>query len=359
MRQDYRSDLGRNVLAVLFIAGLIGACAWILRPFIGAMLWAVMIVVASWPLFLRLQRLLFGRRSLAVAGMTVLLLLLLVLPVTMVVGTIVTHVDTLQVWAGELSGFRVPPPPDWLLRIPLAGEPLTDIWHQLGQLSNRELLDRATPYAQQLLGWLLPQLGTVGFVLFQFLFTVIIAAILYARAEPGAAFARRFAVRLAGAHGEGAVVLAAQAIRGVAIGVVGTALIQAALAGIGLAIAGVPFAALLTAVAFVLTVAQLGVVFVLVPAVIWVYSTGATGTAIFLLVWTLIVGTADNVIRPLLIKRGAELSLALIFAGVVGGLLTLGVIGIFVGPVVLAVSWTLLSAWVNADAVQDSHREAE
>ncbi len=345
---EHRQDLGRTVFAVLFIAGLIGASGWILRPFLGPILWAIMIVVATWPLLLRLQARLFGRRSLAVGAITIVLLLVLVLPLTLVTGTLVTNAGTLVRWAGSLGGFHIPPPPEWFGRIPLAGESLTSLWLQFGALSNTELLDRAAPYARDFVAWLLPHMGSLGFVVVQFLMTVAIAAIFYSQGEAAGQFVLRFAARLGGAQGEAAMRLAAQAIRGVALGVVGTALIQSVLAGLGLVIAGVPFAGLLAATAFVLTVAQLGVVFVLAPAVIWMYYTGATGMATFLLVWTLVVGTADNFIRPLLIKRGANLSLMLIFAGVVGGLLTLGVIGIFVGPVVLAVSWTLLSAWVDA-----------
>ncbi|MCC7256753.1 MAG: AI-2E family transporter YdiK [Gammaproteobacteria bacterium] len=342
-----KTDIGRTVFAVLFMAGLLASSLWILRPFLAPMLWAVMIVVATWPLLLRLQARLAGRRSLAVAVMTLVLLLMLVLPVTMVVGTIATNAETLAGWAGMLAEIRVPPPPDWLVGVPLAGEPLTGAWQQFGALSNQELLAHARPYAEEIVGWLLEQVGTLGYVLVQFLLTVVVAAICYADGERIGRFAKHFATRIAGERGAGAVQLAARTIRGVALGVVGTALIQSALAGIGLAIAGVPFTGLLTATAFVLTVAQLPVLIVLLPAVVWAYTSGSMGMAIFLLVWTLAVSTVDNVIRPLLIKRGADLSLLLIFAGVIGGLLTLGVLGIFVGPVVLAVSWRLLQAWVD------------
>lgn len=328
--------------------GLLWASTWILRPFLGAMLWAVMLAVSTWPLLLRLQAWLFGKRVLAVMVMTTLLLLVLVLPVTMVVGTLVANTGTLVDWAGALENLHMPPPPGWVTRIPFVGEHLAGLWLQFSALSNQELLDRAAPYAEQFVGWLLPKVGTLGFVLAQFLLTVVVAAICYAQGEQAAAFTTRFAHRLAGERGVGAVKLAAQTIRGVALGVVGTALIQSAMAGIGLAVAGVPFAGLLTATAFVLTVAQIPILLVLVPAIVWVFGTGSTGLGMFLVVWTIIVTTSDNVIRPILIKRGADLSLLLIFAGVVGGLLSLGIIGLFVGPVVLAVSWRLLKAWVDS-----------
>jgi predicted PurR-regulated permease PerM len=160
---------------------------------------------------------------------------------------------------------------------------------------------------------------------------------------------RQFGNRLAPVRGDHAVVLAGQAIRGVAMGVVITALAQSLLGGIGLAIAGVPFATVLTAVMFMLCIAQLGPVLVLLPAVGWLYWSDMTGWATFLLVWTMVVGTIDNVLRPFLIKQGADLPLLLIFAGVIGGLLSFGLVGIFVGPVVLAVAFTLVDAWVEEE----------
>jgi predicted PurR-regulated permease PerM len=157
----------------------------------------------------------------------------------------------------------------------------------------------------------------------------------------------RFGRRLAGDRGEGAVVLAGQAIRAVALGVVVTALAQTVLAGIGLAVAGVPFAGLLTGAILLLCIAQVGPTVVLIPAVIWLFWTDQTVWGVALLVWSIGVGTMDNVLRPMLIRRGADLPMLLIFAGVIGGLLSFGIIGLFVGPVVLAVTYTLLKDWMG------------
>jgi predicted PurR-regulated permease PerM len=183
----------------------------------------------------------------------------------------------------------------------------------------------------------------------QFLLTVLFSAMLYAKGENAASWIKRFAHRLAGSRGEQSIRLAGQAVRGVALGVVVTALAQSVLGGIGLAVAGIPFAAILTAAMFMLAIAQVGPLLVLLPSVVWLYWSGSTGWGTFLLIWTLVVGTMDNFLRPVLIKKGADLPLLLIFAGVVGGLVAFGLIGIFVGPVVLAVGHTLLSAWVNED----------
>ena len=163
---------------------------------------------------------------------------------------------------------------------------------------------------------------------------------------------KTFWTSIGGERGEISIRLAGQAVRGVALGVVVTALAQSVLGGVGLAIAQVPFAAVLTAVMFMLAIAQVGPLLVLVPAVVWLYWSNSTGWGTFLLIWTLVVGTMDNFLRPILIKKGADLPLLLIFAGVVGGLIAFGLIGIFVGPVVLAVGHTLLAAWVDEEMAE-------
>jgi predicted PurR-regulated permease PerM len=170
---------------------------------------------------------------------------------------------------------------------------------------------------------------------------------MYAKGERAAGALLRFGRHMAGEAGDRVVRLAAQAIRSIALGVVLTAIVQAALSGIGLAIAGVPFAALLAAVIFVLCIAQLGPVLVLAAGVAWLYWQGSAGAATALLVWTVVVATLDNVLRPMLMTKGGDLPMLLMFAGVMGGLLASGLIGIFVGPVVLAVSYTLLVAWIG------------
>ena len=190
-------------------------------------------------------------------------------------------------------------------------------------------------------------MGRVGGALVEVVLTVVIAAILYFQGDKAARGVLMFCTRLAGGRGVRAALLATQAIRGIALGVIGTALVQSILGGIGLAITGVPLALPLTFLMFMLCVAQLGPLPVLVPVIIWLYSTGDTAWATVLVVFAAIAVTMDNVLRPYLIKKGADLPLLLIFAGVIGGLLSLGLVGIFVGPVVLAVTYRLLEEWVR------------
>jgi len=344
---EIRRDITRTFLALLFIGGLIGTSLWVLRPFLGAAIWAVTIVVATWPLMMTIQGRLWRRRSLAVAVMTVILLCVLVVPLWLAIGTIVSNADQIAGWVKSLSTFEVPPPPAWLGRVPLFGGDLAATWERLAVEGLQDLLKKLSPYGVSVLRWFAAEVGVFGVLLLQFLLTVVFAAILYARGEGAASWTRRFAHRLAGEQGEHSIRLAGQAVRGVALGVVVTALVQSILGGIGLTIAGVPFAAILTAVMFMLAIAQIGAVPVLALAVVWTYWSVGTGWGTFLLIWTVVVGGMDNFLRPVLIKKGADLPLLLIFIGVVGGLIAFGIIGLFVGPVVLAVAHKLLLAWVD------------
>jgi len=340
-------DLARTVLAVLAIGGMIAATFWILRPFLLATVWATMIVVATWPLMLRVQSHLRGKRVLAVSVMVLVLLLVFVLPVSFAVGALVQNADVLAGWAKSLSTFNLPAPPDWVAALPLVGEKLAAFWRDLAAGESDGLIARVSPYAGAATRWLFAQLGNVGLMSFHFLLTVLIAAIMYATGEEAAEMAHRFGWRLAGDQGAAAIDIAGGAIRGVALGVVVTALVQSVLGGIGLAIVGIPFASLLTAVMFLLCIAQLGPSLVLIPAVAWLYWKGDSVWATVLLVWCIPVVTLDNFLRPILIRRGLDLPLILIFAGVIGGLIAFGLIGLFVGPVVLAVSYRLFLAWLD------------
>jgi predicted PurR-regulated permease PerM len=347
-------DLTRSSLSVLFMVGLIAASFWILRPFLPSLLWATMIAVSAWPLMLHVQRWLWGRRWLAVTVMTLALLLVFALPLSLLVGTLVAHLDEIVDWAQSLRALSLPAPPGWVESVPFVGPRTASLWREFASSGPEELARYAAPYAKVAGSWLLSQLGSLGAITGEFLLTIVVAAVLFAQGDVALLDLSRFGRRLAGPRGERAVSLAGQAIRGVALGIVLVALGQALLAGIGLAVAGVPFAVLLTALMFLCGVVQIGVVPVLLIAVAWLYWQGSSAWATALLFWTIFVGTIDNVIRPLLIQKGAQLPLLLVVAGVIGGLVSFGLVGIFVGPVVLGVSYMLLEAWLWEES-DESH----
>lgn len=344
-----RSALAQGTLGVLFLALLIGGALWVLRPFIGPAIWAAMIVIASWPLMRRVQALLWGRRALATLAMTIGLLLLFVVPLSMAIGTIVGNADTLVGWARAVASFRMAEPPPWLASLPMVGPTLAGLWEQLVAAGIDGLFERLAPYAGNFTRWFVSEVGSVGYLLVQFLLTVGLAAVMFQQGESWAETVLRVGRRLGGRRGEHIVELAGAAVRGVALGVGVTAIVQAGLGGIVLAIAGVPFAGLLTAVMVMLCLAQIGPLPVLLAATGWLFWQGLTGWGLFLLAASAVVGTLDNFIRPVLIRMGADLPLLLILAGVIGGLFAFGLVGIFVGPVLLAVAWTLLAAWTSDD----------
>jgi predicted PurR-regulated permease PerM len=356
---ETQRDITRTVLAVLFIVALIGSSIWILRPFLGAIVWAGTIVVATWPLMISLQAWLWKKRGLAVIVMTLLLLCVLVVPLTFAIGTIVSNVDDIAAWFKSLSSFKTPAPPNWVANLPLVGAKAVELWERVAAVGIQEVTVRAAPYAGGVIKWFAAQLGSVGVLLVEFLLTVILAAAMYANGEMATERLVRFGRRLAGAGGENAVMLAGQTIRGVALGVVVTALAQTLFASLGLVIAGVPFAAVLTGAMLLLSIAQIGVVPVLGAAVAWLYWNGESAWGTFMLVWTLVAATMDNFLRPILIRRGADLPLLLVFAGVVGGLIAFGLIGIFVGPVVLAVADKLLMAWIEGEVQKDETTDSK
>jgi predicted PurR-regulated permease PerM len=352
-------DLARIMFAVVGIGGLIAASFLVLRPFLPAVIWATMIVVATWPTLRAVQTRLWGKRSLAVAVMTLVMLAVLAIPLTVAVLAIVDRADDVVTWSRSLIARPVPELPAWVIGLPFVGKKLAAEWSKITSAPSDELAGRITPHIREVAHWLIAQAGSLGTLLLQFLLTVAMAAILYARGETVGRSVLAFANRLAGSHGARAVLLSAGAIRAVALGIVVTAVVQALIGGIGLALTGVPHAVLLTCVMLMLGVAQIGPAPVLIGSVIWLYAGGQTVWGTVMLAWSLLTMSFDNILRPLLIKKGADLPLLLIIAGVVGGLLAFGLVGLFIGPVILAVAYTLLVAWVSlGDPAADGWRES-
>jgi predicted PurR-regulated permease PerM len=345
-----RMDVTRTTLAVVFILSLVAGCFWILRPFLTGILWAAIIVVATWPLLLRLESRLHGRRWLAVTVMTMALLMVFVLPFSVAIVEIVDRSGDIVSWVGSLSAFTLPQPPEWLRHIPFYGPQLMERWQELSALHSAELSSRLAPYVGGLVSWFVARAGSIGAMFLNFFLTVAIAPLFYAHGEKASNAMCRLASRLGGPRGEDTVLLAARAVRGVALGVVVTAVLQSVLGGLGLLISGVPVALLLTGIMFIFCTAQIGPSPVLIPAIIWLFWTGDTFWGAVLIAWSLPVVILDNFVRPVLIRKGADLPLVLIFAGVIGGLVAFGIVGLFIGPVILAGAFTLLQAWIGEES---------
>jgi len=326
-----------------------------MRPFLYAIIWAAMIVIATWPLLISLQSLFGGRRWAAVLIMTLLLLCILFIPLTVVVMMIIDRAQDLFVTGNAyLGSIKVPVPPDWVHRIPMAGPKIVSLWNEYGALDTSRAVELVSPYYEKILGWVVNQAESFGLIIVNSLVTIVIAAIMYANGEAAAIGVCRFARRIAGGQGEKAIILAAKAVRGVALGVVVTAVIQSVMTYGILTIAGVPGVIFLTAITFIMCIAQLGPAIVLLPVIIWLFYNGQPGWGGGMIVWTVIVATIDNFISSMLMRKGVDLPLPLILAGVLGGLISLGFLGIFMGPVMLAVTYTLIREWVAAGEAAES-----
>lgn len=348
-----RRDTAHTILTVLLVFLLIGLTFWILRPFLVSIVWAAIIVTALWPLLATLQRRFAIGRGVAVSLMTTLLLLLFLAPLTFAILTIARNSANITARIRSFNAISLPAPPEWLKSIPIAGEKIDNRWTSFAALSPQERSAKVTPYAQKALRQFVALAGSTGVTIVNFLLTVIFATVLFAKAEVFREGLLSFCRRLAGRRGEEVALLAGMAVRGVVLGVVLTALAQAAIGCVGLCIAGVPAPGLLTAVMFILCLAQLGPLLVMVPSVIWVYASGHAVMGTVLLIFSILAGTIDNILRPILIKKGVDLPLLLIIVGVIGGLIAFGIIGIFIGPVILAVTFTLVKAWVSEGVLME------
>jgi len=346
MNDGPSQDLTRTTLGVLIIGVLLVASLWTMQAFIGPLVWATAIVVATWPLLLWVQRKAGGSRALATTVMTVVMLVIFVVPFWAALGAMLdASADGVEIIRSYLKT-GLGPPPDWLAKVPFGGERLTAKWLELSAGGPEQFAESIRPYVKSVAAWLVAVTGGFGGLLGHFLLTVIIAGILYATGETAAAGVRAFANRLAGERGDAAVILAGQSVQSVALGVVVTALVQTTLVGLGFFVAGIPHPGLLTAIVFVLCIAQIGPILVMIPAIIWMYSHASGLWATVFLIYSIPMALLDNFLRPILISRGVDLPLILIIAGVIGGLIAFGVIGLFIGPVILAVTYSSLGVWI-------------
>jgi predicted PurR-regulated permease PerM len=349
MQTQLKTDLTRTVLVVLIIGVLISGSLWTLMPFLSALMWATTIVVATWPQLLAVQRRLGGHRTAATAFMTLLILAVLIVPFVTALGVLLDAAVKSSDFVMSVASDGLPPPPAWLTGIPWLGSRLAMKWQELAAGGPEAVAEGLRPFAGAAASWALAVTGGFGLVAIHFALTVVLAAILYMNGEQAARGVLMFARRIGQDRGEHTMRLAGQALRGVALGVVVTALVQSLISGIGMWLADVPQAGLLLALIFVLCIAQLGPLPVLIPAVAWLFWSGNVFWGAVLVVFAVIVAVADNVLKPILIRRGVDLPMLLIIAGVIGGLIGFGIVGLFIGPVLLAVTYTLLVSWIDED----------
>jgi predicted PurR-regulated permease PerM len=335
----------RVAAAALLVLG----CLLVLRPFVGAILFAGVLCFSTWPVFVWLRDRWGGRGSLAALGLVLTLVVLLVVPIALATQSLVVHsadvVETVRNYMDRRGDDAVP---DFIRHIPLVGPWLGEYAH--GLLRSR---DELIAFGKQFVDpakTLLVALGrAAGEGLIQMLIALFVAFFLYRDGERVKRLLGEGVARLAGEkHGPAIVGTAQNAVRGVIYGLVGTALAQAAVALIGFAIAGVPGAFLLAALTFVLSLVPMGPVLIWGGAAVWLYANDQTGWAIFMVIYGIaVISSVDNFVKPILMSRAGNLSMLLVVLGVFGGAIAFGFIGLFVGPALLAVGWSLTKVWLD------------
>ncbi|MBD9597988.1 AI-2E family transporter [Ensifer sp. ENS05] len=338
-----------SALQIGLVALLIFACSRIILPFTGILLWSVILAVMLYPLHQRLVGRVGNRWSATLIGLVSVALMLvpLVMVVTSLGSSILEFVSGLQD-----SSLTVPPPPAWLADLPLVGKKLTETW---GLVETN--MPAALAKYGKVLGGVASSLASFAGGLaagqLSFVLSFAVAAVLIAYGEGATEFASRLLERITGSKAQGPrlVAMTAATIRGVAVGVVGVAVIQSLLIGIGFFAIGLSSAGVLTLAVLLFAIVQVPALLITLPVIAYVLATEATTPAIIFSIWTVIAGLSDNLLKPLMLGRGLEVPMPIILMGVIGGMIADGLLGLFVGPVLLAVGYVLLMEWLRYDPI--------
>jgi len=335
------------VIRIALLAGLFWWCLKIVSPFIMPVLWAVIFAVALYPVFGWLKGKLGGRGGLAATVLTLIALAVLIAPIlvltTSMIGSV--HQITQEVEDGT---FKVPPPPEGVAEWPVVGEELAVAWSQAS--ANLQLfLKRHREQLKPVWGFVAAQAAGAGGATLVFMIAILIAGLMMAKAEPAVEGLEAIALRLAGDRGAEMVTTSGATIRSVVQGVLGVAVIQSLLSGVGMLVVGVPAAGLWAGLVLILAIMQLPPILVLGPVIAYVFTTSSTLTAVLFLIFGLIVGSSDAFLKPLFLGRGMTIPMPVILIGAIGGAMLSGIVGLFIGAVVLALGYELAVAWVKGE----------
>ena len=326
------------------IFAILAWCLQILTPFISIIVWGAIIAVALYGPFLKLVGKLGGKEKLAVTLIVVIGIAIILVPVISLSSSMVDGATKLGTQVSEGS-IHIAPPPEYVKEWPIVGEKTYELWLQSSQ-NLRSVLEK---YPHQLAAVGKKMLGAaagVGAGVLQFIVSFLIAAVFLLSAESARTNMLRLANRLTADQGEELLDMSVSTIRSVAVGVIGIAFIQAVLGGLGMMFAGVPAAGLLAIVILVFAIAQLPPLLVLGPVAFYVFSAESTTVAMIFLVWSILVSFSDAVLKPLFLGRGVDVPMLVILLGAIGGMITSGIVGLFVGAIILALGYKLFGAWV-------------
>ncbi|WGD54681.1 AI-2E family transporter [Bradyrhizobium sp. CB1650] len=351
-------DVVQIVIRLGLLALLIVWTFLIIKPFVPILTWSAVLAVAFYPAFGWLAKRLGGRPRTAAAILTLVTLGIVIGPAAWLGLSAVEGIRDIarQIGTGD---FALQPAPEQIKGWPLIGPWLYDLWTE-AYTNIRAALREVAPYLKPLAGMMLSFAGGAGVGTLEFLLSVFVAGFLLPYGPQLVGAIRRFLLRVVPEQSERLLELAGATIRAVSQGVIGVAIVQALLAGIGFKLAAVPTAGLLAVIVLLLSIVQIGATIVLVPVVIWIWMDKDVTTALLLTVYLVVVGLLDNILRPLVIGRGLTTPTLVILVGVIGGTLAHGIIGLFIGPIILSVAWELAAAWIRIDrATPASHVVAD
>ena len=346
-----KSDqLIERLAAVFALIVLVGGSLVVLAPFTTALLWGAILSYSSWGLYRKLTAMVGGRRKLAAMLIVFLILIVVLGPFVYAGFAFGAHVHDIVALVQRLFESGLPDLPAWVVRIPFVGSNVETFWEHLTS-GNSELIAQMRTLAAPAGKWILAAAIAVTHGLGLLALSIVLAFFFYTGGEGAAAWLNAGMRRIAGERADYLLALAGSTVRGVVYGILGTALVQGVLAGFGCWISGVPAPALLGLATFFLSVIPGGPVIVWLPAAIWLYHSGSTGWAIFLVIWgVLVVSMSDNVIKPILIGKSSDMPLILVMLGILGGAFAFGFLGVFIGPTLLAVAYTVLHDWTIGSA---------
>jgi predicted PurR-regulated permease PerM len=319
-------------------------CFLILKPFLLLVLWSTILAIATFPAYRWLSRALHGRDRWAATLCTILLLGMVIVPTLLLAGTLTGAVQSVAVNLNN-GTLTVPPPPAHVAKWPVVGTPIAAVWSQ-ASTNLSEALGKLSPYLRGYAPKLLAASASIGGTLLQFIIAIVISGFLLTNSNGNAEFSHLLFDRIFGNRGREFEDLAESTVRSVTNGILGVAVVQSLLAGIGFLAVGLPGAGMWAAMFLVASVLQIGPL-VMIPAVIYAFTVTSTGHAVVFLVWCAIVGLMDNVLKPLMLGRGSKVPTAIIFLGVIGGFMALGIVGLFVGAIILSVGYKLFLTWLN------------
>jgi len=345
LRTKLEQNLSWGILALLAIG-----CLLIVWPFATALLWAAVLSYATWPLYQRLLALLRGRRALAAFLLSAAMVLAVLLPIGIVGLTLGENVRELATATRRWLDEGLPAAPQWLGKVPLVGQTAAERWNGLAG-DGAALVERAKTLIEPAATLLLTAGLKLGIGVFQLALSIVLTFFALRHGTELAQTLNEGLRRIAGERGTHLLAVAGNTVRGVVYGILGTAMVQALMAGVGFIIAGVPGAGVLAVLVFFLSVVPFGPPLITMPAALWLFHQGSTGWGVFMLIWGLGVSTIDNFVKPWLISQGSNMPFMLILFGVLGGALAFGFIGVFIGPTLLSVGYRVLQEWSAAGRV--------